>query len=292
MNRDVMEYDICIVGAGPSGLACAIRLKQLKPDLNVCVLEKASAVGAHALSGAVMEPGPLDALLPEWRQTPPAICVPAKRDELRILTRTGSIPLPLPPQQHNHGNFIISLGQLTPWLAQKAESLGVDVFAGFAAAAPVYDAADAVQGVRIGDMGVGRDGKPGPNFTPGIEIHAGLTVLAEGARGSISKQLIKRFNLSEGKDPQVYALGYKELWQLPAGRVKPGRIEHGLGWPVDSSTYAGSFLYHLDNDRVYVGYIVGLNYEDPRLKPFEAFQQFKNHPTVKSLLEGGEILSA
>ena len=304
-ERDVMQYDVVIVGAGPAGLACAIRLKQLKPDVNVCVLEKASAVGAQSLSGAVLEPGPLEALLPEWRSEYPGMKVPATEDEFRILTPGGSYkPVPdflvrlLPRSMtystpfDNHGNFIVSLGQLTPWLAQKAEALGVEIFPGFAAAAPVFDAAGAVQGVRIGDMGVERDGKPGPNFTPGIEIHAKLTVLAEGARGSLSKQLIQRYQLARGHCPQTFALGYKELWQLPAGRVRPGRIEHGLGWPADRHTYAGSFLYHLDNDRVYVGYIVGLDYRDPRLKPFEAFQQYKNHPSVKPLLEGGEIISA
>jgi len=300
-----MEYDVVIVGAGPAGLACAIRLKQLRPASSVCVLEKASAVGAHSLSGAVLEPGPLEALLPEWRSDYPGMKVPATEDDFRILTPGGSFkPVPdflvkLLPRSltystpfNNHGNYIISLGQLTAWLAVKAEGLGVEVFAGFAAAAPLIDAHGAVAGVQIGDMGLDRDGRPGPNFTPGVEIRAPLTVLAEGARGSISKQLIAKFDLARSHCPQTFALGYKELWQLPAGRVRPGRIEHGLGWPADSRTYAGSFLYHLDNDRVYVGYIVGLDYRDPRLAPFEAFQQYKNHPSVKALLEGGEILSA
>jgi electron-transferring-flavoprotein dehydrogenase len=305
MQRDVMQYDVVIVGAGPAGLACAIRLKQLKPAASVCVLEKASAVGAHSLSGAVLEPGPLETLLPEWRTEYPGMKVPAGEDDFRILTAKGSFkPVPtwltrlLPRSMtystpfNNHGNYIISLGQLTPWLAGKAEALGVEIFAGFAAAAAVHDESGRVRGVRIGDMGLDREGRPGPNFTPGIEIHAPLTVLAEGARGSISKQLIAKFQLERGHCPQTFALGYKELWQLPAGRVRPGRIEHALGWPADSRTYAGSFLYHLDNDRVYVGYIVGLDYQDPRLQPFEAFQQYKNHPSVKPLLEGGEILSA
>lgn len=292
VERDVMEYDVAIVGGGPAGLSCAIRLKQLKPDTNICVLEKASAVGAHALSGAVMEPGPLDALLPEWRQTPPAICVPAKRDEFRFLTRTGSLPLPLPPQLHNHGNLIISLGQLTPWLAQKAEALGVDVFPGFAAAEPLFNADESVAGVRLGDMGVQKDGTPGPNYTPGPEIRARTTIIAEGARGSIAKQLVRRYGLDARSCPQSYGLGLKELWQLPEGRVEPGLIQHSLGWPLDSGTYGGSFIYHLDNNRAYVGFVVGLDYEDPRLSPFEAFQQFKHHPSVKSFLEGGEIVAA
>ena len=305
IERDVMEYDVVIVGAGPAGLACAIRLKQLKPATSVCVLEKASAVGAHSLSGAVLEPGPLEQLLPEWSREYPGMKVPATEDDFRIFTQKGSIkPVPdwlvrlLPRAMthstpfNNHGNYIISLGQLTPWLAAKAESLGVEVFPGFAAAAPVFAEGGALKGVRIGDMGLDRNGEPGANFTPGVEIHAPLTVLAEGARGSIAKQLIARFDLARGHCPQTFALGYKELWQLPPGRVRAGRIEHALGWPADPYTYAGSFLYHLDNDRVYVGYIVGLDYRDPRLAPFEAFQQYKNHPRVKPLLEGGEIISA
>jgi electron-transferring-flavoprotein dehydrogenase len=292
VQRDVMEYDVLIVGAGPAGLSCAIRLKQLKPELNVCVLEKAAAIGAHALSGAVIEPGPLDALAPEWRDSPPEICVPAVRDEFRLLTRRGSIRLPLPPQLHNRGNFIISLGLLTPWLAQKAESAGVDVFPGFAAAVPLITADGIVTGVQLGDMGLGKDGKPGPNYTPGAEVRARATVVAEGARGSLAKQLIRRFGLDARSSPQSYGLGMKELWQLPAGRVQPGLIQHTLGWPLDSGTYGGSFIYHLDKDRVYVGFVVGLDYADPRLAPFEAFQQFKHHPGIKPLLEGGEILAA
>ncbi len=295
-EREVMEYDVVIVGAGPAGLACAIRLKQLKPDINVCVLEKGSAVGAHSLSGAVLEPGPLEELLPQWRTDYPGMKVPAREDDVRLMTRTGSFKLPgwavrLSPM-NNHGNFIISLGQLTPWLAQQAEQLGVDVFPGFSAAEALFDEQGAVRGVRIGDMGLNRDGTPGPNYTPGVEIHATITVLAEGARGSISKQLIQQFRLRDRIDPATFGLGFKELWQLPAGRVRPGRIEHAFGWPLDTKTYGGSFLYHLDNDRVYVGYVVGLNYQDPRLKPFEAFQQFKHHPRIRPLLEGGEILAA
>ena len=292
IQRDVMEYDVVIVGAGPAGLSCAIRLKQLQHGLNVCVLEKAAAVGAHSLSGAVIEPGPLDALAPEWRDSPPEICVPAVRDEFRLLTAKGSMKLPLPAQLHNRGNFIISLGLLTPWLAQKAESLGVDVFPGFAAAAPLVTPEGAIAGVQLGDMGLNRDGEPGPHFTPGAEVRARTTVVAEGARGSLAKQLIGRFSLDARSSPQSYGLGMKELWQLPEGRVQPGLIQHTLGWPLDPRTYGGSFIYHLDKNRVYVGFVVGLDYEDPRLTPFEAFQQFKHHPLVKPLLEGGEILAA
>lgn len=291
-ERDLLEYDVAVVGAGPAGLACAIRLKQLKPETHVCVLEKAAAVGAHSLSGAVIEPGPLDALIPAWRDTPPAICVPAKRDEFRLLTRTASLPLPLPPQMQNDGNVILSLGLLTAWLAAQAEGLGVDVFTGFAAAEALFDPDGSVVGVRLGDMGVQKNGQPGPGYTPGADVRARTTVIAEGARGSLTKQLIRRYSLDARSGPQHYSLGMKELWQLPPGRVEAGLIQHSLGWPLDMRTYGGSFIYHLDQDRVYVGFVVGLDYEDPRFSPFEAFQQFKHHPTVKPFLEGGEIVAA
>ncbi len=291
-DRDVMEYDVLIVGGGPAGLACAIRLKQLKSDLNVCVLEKAAAIGSHALSGAVMEPGPLDTLLPGWRDAPPAVCVPATRDELRLLTRKGQLRLPVPPQQHNAGNVIVSLGLLTPQLAQAAEALGVDVFAGFAGAAVLYTDAGAVAGVQIGDMGLGKDGQPGPDYAPGPEIRAGITVLAEGCRGSLTKTLIAQFGLDKDCSPQTYALGMKELWQLPEGRVEPGLIQHSMGWPLDTATYGGSFVYHLGDNRVYIGFVAGLDYKDPRFSPFEAFQQFKHHPSMRALLEGGEVIAA
>ncbi len=291
IQRDVMEYEVAIVGGGPAGLSAAIRLKQLQPDIGVCVLEKGAGIGAHSLSGAVMEPGPLDELWPQWREHEPAICVPAARDEFWFMTRRRRLRLPTPPQMHNAGNFIISLGQLTPLLAQEAEKLGVDVFPGFAGAAPIIDAAGSVNGVVIGDMGLDRNREPGAGFVPGPEIHARLTILAEGCRGSISKQLIRRYGLDQGKSPQTYGLGFKELWQLPPGRCEPGLIQHSLGWPLDRATYGGSFLYHLGNDRAYVGFVIGLDYEDPRFKPFEAFQQFKHHPAIRSLLLGGEILA-
>ena len=291
IERDVMEYDVVVVGGGPAGLACAIRLKQLNSDLNVCVLEKAATAGAHMLSGAVIEPEPLDALLPAWREELKGIRVPAGEDEFALLTRTKRFKLPTPPQMNNHGNFIVSLGNLVGYLAGQAEALGCDVFAGFAAAAPLYDEQGAVAGVRIGDMGLEKDGTPGPNFAPGPEIRAKTTILAEGCRGSVSKELIRRFHLDEGKSPQTYGLGFKELWHLPPGRVVPGKIQHTVGFPMDTATYGGSFLYHLDEDRVYVGFVVGLDYADPRFQPFEAFQQFKNHPSIKALLDGGELLA-
>jgi electron-transferring-flavoprotein dehydrogenase len=291
-QREQMQYDYLVVGAGPAGLACAIRLKQLQPDATVCVLEKAASLGAHSLSGAVLEPGPLDTLLPDWRKQYTGMAVPAAQDEFRFLTRSKSIKLPLPPTMHNHGNVIVSLGQLTAWLGTQAEALGVDVFPGFAAAAPVFNAQGAVAGVQVGDMGLNQDGSEGPHFTPGIEIIASTTILSEGSRGSLSKTLISKFQLDAGKSPPTFGLGFKELWQLPPGRVQPGFIQHSAGWPLDNATYGGSFLYHLDQDRVYIGYVVGLDYKDPRFSPFEAFQQFKHHPSIKPLLEGGEILAA
>jgi electron-transferring-flavoprotein dehydrogenase len=291
VERDQMEYDVVIVGAGPAGLACAIRLKQLKPDLNVCVLEKAASVGAHMLSGAVVEPGPIDALLPGWRDEYKGLRVPAGRDEFSFLTATKRFRLPTPPQMNNHGNFIMSVGNLVAYLGGKTEALGCDVFAGFAAAAPIFDADGAVTGVRIGDMGIDKDGKPGTNFAPGPEIRAKTTILAEGCRGSVSKILIRRYGLDAGKSPQTYGLGFKELWQLPEGRVEAGLIQHTVGWPMDTATYGGSFTYHLDQNRLYVGFVVGLDYSDPRFQPFEAFQQFKNHPGLRPLFESGELLT-
>ncbi|HOX72470.1 MAG TPA: NAD(P)/FAD-dependent oxidoreductase, partial [Dokdonella sp.] len=293
-ERETMQYDVITVGAGPAGLAFAIRLKQLKPDLSVCVIEKASTIGAQILSGAVIEPGPLNELLPEWGANPPPICVPAAKDEfwwLRDHVRATKLPI-VPPQMNNHGNFIVSLGALCAWLAPQAEALGVDVFPGFAAAEAIFDDAGAVKGVRIGDMGVARDGSHKPGYTEGIDIVAPITVLGEGCRGSISKQLIARYKLDADSDPQTYGIGLKELWQLPAGRGEPGKIVHTLGWPLDPSIYGGSFLYHLDKDRVAIGFVAGLDYADPEFKPFEAFQQLKNHALVRPLLEGGEILSA
>ena len=292
-TRDVMEYDVLAVGAGPAGLALAIRLKQLKPELSVCVIEKSSTIGAHILSGAVIEPGPLDELLPGWRDAPPPICVPANEDEFWILSKTGGFKLPIvPPQMSNHGNFIVSLGAMCAWLAPQAEALGVEIYPGFAAAEMLFNEDGTVAGVSIGDMGVARDGSHKPGYAQGIDIKAGITVLAEGARGHLTKQLVNKFALDANRDPQNYSIGIKELWQLPAGRVSPGKIVHSMGWPADPKTYGGSFLYHLDKDRIALGYVSGLDYVDPMYEPFEAFQQWKHHPSVKSLLEGGTILSA
>ncbi|HEY4555694.1 MAG TPA: electron transfer flavoprotein-ubiquinone oxidoreductase [Lysobacter sp.] len=292
VERDVMEYDVVTVGAGPAGLSFAIRLKQLNPEISVCVIEKASTVGAHILSGAVIETGPLDALLPDWRSNPPPICVPATDDEFWLLSRDGGRKLPVPPGMNNHGNVIVSLGAMCAWLAPQAEALGVEIYPGFAASETLHDEAGAVIGVRIGDMGVAKDGSHKPGYTAGIDIRAKVTVLAEGARGHLTKRLVRQFRLDEGHDPQTYSIGIKELWQVPEDRVQPGKIVHTLGWPADNRTYGGSFLYHLDKGRIALGYVSGLDYKDPNYRPWEAFQQWKNHPMVKPLLEGGSIVSA
>lgn len=292
-ERETMPYDVAVVGAGPAGLAFAIRLKQRKPDINVCVIEKASTIGAQILSGAVIEPQPLDELLPGWRDNPPPICVPATDDAFYLLRDAKhASKMPTPPQMHNRGNFIVSLGAMCAWLAPQAEALGVDIFPGFAAADVVFNDAGAVAGVRIGDMGVARDGSHKPGYTEGIDITADVTVLAEGCRGSLSKKLIKHFELDRDCDPQTYGIGLKELWQLPEGRVEPGKVVHTLGWPLDKATYGGSFMYHLTDNRLAIGFVAGLDYTDPDFKPFEAFQQLKHHAMVKPLLEGGQILSA
>jgi electron-transferring-flavoprotein dehydrogenase len=294
-ERDVMNYDVAIVGAGPAGLACALRLRQLQPERSVCIVEKAASLGAHSLSGAVLDPVALDALVPDWRSAPPPICVPVQHDEFRLLSARGSIRLPTPPQQRNHGYFIVSLSQLVPWLGAKAEAAGVDIFTGFAAASALFDDAGAVCGVRLGDMGRVRgntpDGTEGPHFTLGAELHAPVTLFAEGCRGSISKQLIARYKLDANRSAPTFALGLKELWQLPAGRGTPGLVQHTIGWPMPSDTFGGGFIYHLQNDQVYIGLVVGLDYADPLFQPFEAFQQLKHHPSLRALLAGGEPLS-
>jgi electron-transferring-flavoprotein dehydrogenase len=292
-ERTVMPYDVVIVGAGPSGLACAIRLKQLKPELSVCVIEKASAVGAQILSGAVIEPGPLDALIPGWRDSPPPSCVPAKEDHFYWLTRTGATRLPTPPTLHNEGNFIVSLGATCAWLADRAmNEFGVEIFPGFAAAEALIGTDGRVKGVRIGDMGIARDGSQKDTWSEGVDIEAQVTVLAEGARGHLTKQLIRRYELDRDSQPQSYSIGIKELWQVKPGVVEPGKIIHTVGWPADWRTYGGSFVYHLDDNRIALGYVSGLDYQDPNYQPYEAFQQFKHHPLIKPLLEGGQILSA
>src|SRR6185437_7880437 len=290
-----MEYDVVVVGAGPAGLAAAIRLKQLAAEagseLAVCVVEKGSEVGAHILSGAVFETRALTELFPDWRERGAPLDTPATDDNFLYLTRRRAYRLPTPPQMHNHGNYIISLGNLCRWLAGQAEELGVEIYPGFAAAEVLYDGEGRVSGVATGDMGIGKDGEPTANFTRGVELHARETLFAEGCRGSLTKTLIHRFNLRAGHDPQTYAIGVKELWEVAPEQRQPGRIVHTIGWPLDTSTYGGSFLYHLEGGQVAVGFVVGLDYQNPFLSPFEEFQRFKTHPAIRPTFEGGRRVS-
>jgi len=291
-----MEYDVVIVGAGPSGLACAIRLKQLcaqnNTELSVCIVEKGSEVGAHILSGAVIEPRALNELFPNWQELEAPLHTHVREDRLLFLTENRAIRLPTPPQMHNTGNYVVSLGNVVRWLGQQAEALGVEIYPGFAATEVLFNDDGSVKGIATGDMGIGKDGQHTDHYQQGIELHARQTVLAEGCRGSVTKTLFEHFDLRKDCDPQTYGIGIKELWQVPAGRVEPGKVVHTIGWPLDSRTYGGSFIYHLDQDRVVIGFVTGLDYEDPELSPFEAFQQLKHHPRIKPLLEGGQIVSA
>lgn len=286
-DRDVMDYDVVIVGAGPSGLSCAIRLKQLNADLRVCVLEKGSEVGAHLLSGAAFEPRALNELIPDWKERGAPLTTECKEDKFVFLTKTMAFVLPNPPQMNNHGNYIISIGELGRWLAGQAEELGVEIFPGFAAAETLFNDQGEVIGVATGDMGIGKDGERRADFTPGVEIHAKQTVFAEGCHGSLTKKLIQKFDLRKNSDPQTYALGVKELWEIKPEKFKLGMTMHTLGWPVDSKTYGGSWMYHFRDNIVSIGFVTGLDYQNPYLSPFEEMQRFKTHPAIKAYLEGG-----
>ncbi len=294
-DRESMEFDVVIVGAGPSGLACAIRLaqeaKKAEKELTVCVLEKGSEVGAHLLSGAVFEPRALNELVPDWKEKGAPLNTPAKKDRFLFLSETKATKFPTPPQMHNKGNYIISLGNLARWLAEQAEGLGVEIFPGFAASEVLYNENGAVMGVATRDTGINKEGEKTESFEPGFELHARQTVFAEGCHGSLTKTLIKKFDLRADSDPQTYALGVKELWEIDPAKHEEGSVTHTIGWPMDSNTYGGSWIYHMENNMISVGFVVGLDYRNPYLSPYEEMQRFKLHPAIRSLFEGGRRIA-
>ena len=294
MSREVMEYDVVIVGGGPSGLSAAIKLKQLNSEINVCVLEKASEIGAHILSGNVFETRALDELFPNWKELNAPVKTKVKKEKFLFLGKTKSLSWPtwlLPKVQQNHNNYIISLANMCRWLAEQAEGLGIEIFPGFPASEIIYNDDGSVKGVATQDMGIDKEGNKKESFESGIELHAKVTVFAEGCRGHLGKQLIRKFELDKDKDPQQYGIGLKEIWEVDEKQHEEGLVMHTAGWPLDNSTYGGSFMYHAENKQIFLGYVIGLDYKNPHLSPFDEFQKFKTHPAIKKYIGGGKRIS-
>src|SRR5215831_13327018 len=290
-QRDVLEVDALIVGGGPAGLAAAYHLRSLNKDLSIAVLEKGKEIGAHIISGAVMDPRGINELMPDWKERGAPVESPVEEDHVLLLTKNRKFALPLvPPPLQNHGNYIISLNKFTRWLGEQVEQSGVDMFAGFSGAEMLIEN-DAVVGVRTGDKGIDKHGNPKGNYEPGIDVRAKVTILAEGSRGSLTKQLVKRFKLNSGKNPMVYAAGVKEIWEVPSQRSVGGRVIHTMGWPLRTEEFGGGFIYNMADGRVSIGFVIGLDYLDPRVDPHQRFQEYKTHPYIRTILEGGSLFS-